>query len=154
MFSTKIYQPDSRNSVISPQATKITPQGVTWSDVMWTWNKSLLFLNWKMYIQPSSSKKAQSSKKGSGLVQGSSTVSPWCSTSLLWQNREITPCKWLEHLYFWLNASSQSFLIPSVPGGNGSGVSNSPILRFCPQGALHGFSNTKDFLFSLICPGK
>lgn len=57
MFGAKIYQPASRNSVISPQATKITPQGVTWGDVMWMWNKSLLFLNWKISIQPNSRKK-------------------------------------------------------------------------------------------------
>lgn len=31
---------------------------------MWTWNKSLLFLNWKMYIQPSSRKKSTKQQKG------------------------------------------------------------------------------------------
>lgn len=92
MFSAKIYHPDSRNSVISPQATKIATQGVTWSDIMGTWDKSLLFLNWKIYIQRNS-RKSTKQHKGQWPRSGAVQLS-WCSISVPWQSRGIAARQW------------------------------------------------------------
>lgn len=87
--------------------------------------------------------------KGQWPGQGSSAVPSWCSSRVLWQNREIPAWKWWKHLYFWLNASAQSFLIPSVPGGDGYGVSSNPTLRFCPQEGISWLLKHKGVL--LFC---
>lgn len=148
MVSAKIYQPDSRNSVISPQATKITPQGVTWGDVMWMWNKSFLFWNWKISTQPNSRKKH---KPPRGQWARSGQFS--CALLMLQQcpgAGHRNHCReGVEHLCLWLNAGSEG--IPAAPEGMDMECPAAPPWGPALRNSLHGSSDAEEFLFSLMC---
>lgn len=51
---------------------------------------------------------------------------------------------------FLINASAQSLLIASAPGGDGYGVSSKSTLRFCPQEGFSWLLKHKGVLISVL----